>query len=101
MGDQMDPLYLVIMTALALIGLGAGWSLGSRQAAAFRAERDARLDDFRKAITDLAAAEERAKLVPDLQAELTRLRADSHQAQTELARLNAAQDERERAYEAR
>ncbi|WP_106639369.1 DNA recombination protein RmuC [Allosphingosinicella vermicomposti] len=97
----MDPSTLLLIAVTFLLGLGAGWFFGGLQAATFRTERDARLEDFRKAITDLAAAEERAKLVPDLQADLARLRADSHQAQTELARLNAAQEERERAYEAR
>ena len=97
----MDPLTLVMMVVLALIGLGAGWFLGSRQAATFRKERDARLEDFREAITDLAAAQERAKLIPALQEELARIRLDGQRAENELASLNAAQIERDRAYEAR
>jgi DNA recombination protein RmuC len=97
----MDPVVLIVTMVLVAGALAAGWLLGGRQAAAFRQERDARLDDFRKAIADLAAAEERAKLVPVLQEELARARSDGEAARTQVARLTAAQDERERAYEAR
>ena len=51
----MDPMLFAVVALL--LGLGAGWYIGNRQAAAYRAERDARLDDFRQAIADLAAAE--------------------------------------------
>ncbi|HEY6916590.1 MAG TPA: DNA recombination protein RmuC [Allosphingosinicella sp.] len=97
----MDPFTLLSILCALLAGLAAGWFAGNRQAAALRQDRDARLEDFRKAITDLAGAEERAKQVPALQEELMRVRSAAQQAQTELARIGAAQDERERAYEAR
>ena len=97
----MDPFTLLSILFALLAGLAVGWFAGNRQAAALRQDRDARLEDFRKAITDLAGAEERAKQVPALQEELVRVRSEAQQAQTELARLGAAQDERERAYEAR
>ena len=94
----MDPVILAI--AALLIGLGLGWFLGNRQAAAYRAERDSRLEDFRRAISDLAAAEERAKQVPALVEQLEQIRRDCGEAKTECARLSSSQEERERSYEA-
>ena len=46
----MDASVLLICALLLALGLALGWFLGSRQAAAFRKERDDRLDDFRRAI---------------------------------------------------
>ena len=97
----MDSAVILMSALLLLLGLGIGWFLGSRQVATLRAERDARLDDFRKAITDLAAAEERCKQVPTLQAQLDETRSACAEAKTECARLNSSQEERERAFEAR
>lgn len=92
----------MILVVVALVaGLGAGWFVGNRQAAAFRAERDQRLEDFRQAIADLAAAEERAKQVPMLQEQLEQVRRECGEARTECARLSSSQIERERAFEAR
>src|SRR3546814_15807076 len=62
-----------------------------------RAERDARAEDFRKAIIDLAGAEERARAVDGLRAELVALRNERDGARTELATLKADA----RAFEAR
>jgi DNA recombination protein RmuC len=97
----MDPLILIILLAAAIAGVGLGWLLGNRQASAYRVERDQRLDDFRRAIADLAAAEERAKQVPDLQVRLEEVRSDCAEARTECARLSSAQEERERGFELR
>jgi DNA recombination protein RmuC len=97
----MDSATLIIVVAAIAAGLGLGWFLGSRQAAAYRQERDARLDDFRKAITDLAAAEERARAVPELQSRLEQVRQECATAQQECARLSSTQEERERSFEAR
>jgi DNA recombination protein RmuC len=94
----MNPLAMAVLLAAAI---ALGWLLGSRQAASFRAERDQRLDDFRRAIADLAAAEERAKQVPDLQAKLEEVRRDCSDARTECARLSSSQEERERGFELR
>src|SRR3546814_11066173 len=79
------------------IGLALGWFAGNRGAAAMRAERDARAEDFRKAIIDLAGAEERARAVDGLRAELVALRNERDGARTELATLKADA----RAFEAR
>jgi DNA recombination protein RmuC len=94
----MDAAALVIAALLAILGVALGWYLGSRQAAAFRKERDERLEDFRRAITDLAAAEERAKQVPLLQQQLDAIRSDCNDARSECARLSASAEERERAF---
>lgn len=96
----MDPMALVVALLFLLVGL-AGWFLGNRRADAYRAERDARLEEFRKAITDLAAAEERARQLPALQAEVQELRRERDAARTELTALSSAQEEKERAFEVR
>ena len=96
----MDALLLVLILLVPL-GVALGWYLGSRQAAAYRKERDERLDDFRRAITELAAAEERAKQVPSLQAQLEEIRDQCSAAKTECARLSSSQEERERAFQER
>src|SRR3954464_4576173 len=97
----MEPLILIVIALVALSGAGLGWFLGNRSAAAFRAERDQRLDDFRRAIADLAAAEERARQVPELADKVEAMRRECAGAQQECARLSSAQDEREKAFEAR
>jgi DNA recombination protein RmuC len=97
----MDAVLLIVSALLLALGLALGWFLGSRQAAAFRKERDERLEDFRRAITDLAAAEERAKRVPLLQEQLDAVRGDCAAARSECARLSASAEERERSFEAR
>jgi DNA recombination protein RmuC len=96
----MDTLVLLIVAAAAVGGVALGWFLGSRQAAALRAERDARLEEFKRAIVDLAAAEERAKIVPELQAKLEQVRQDCSDAQQRCASLSSSQEERERAFQA-
>jgi DNA recombination protein RmuC len=97
----MDPLILLIILVAVIGGLGAGWFLGGRQAAALRTERDQLDQRFRDAIKDLAGAEERARQVPDLQTKLDAVRQDCAEARTECARLSSGQAERELAFEAR
>jgi DNA recombination protein RmuC len=97
----MNPLVLIVVVAALLGGAGLGWFLGNRSAALFRAERDQRLDDFRRAIADLAAAEERARQVPELSAKLDEMRSQCAAAQQECARLSAGREEHEKAFEAR
>jgi DNA recombination protein RmuC len=96
----MDSSVIMVSAMLLLVGLAAGWFLGNRQAAAFRKERDERLDDFRRAIADLAAAEERARQVPELQVKLDQVRQDCEAARTECARLASSHAERERSFAA-
>lgn len=97
----MDTTAFLLVIVALLLGLGAGWFLGSRQAASFRKERDDRLEEYRNAIADLAAAEERARHVPDLQAKLEEMRRECGDARAECARLSSAQEEKERAFELR
>ncbi|MDP8994022.1 MAG: DNA recombination protein RmuC [Pseudomonadota bacterium] len=97
----MEPVLILFVVLALALGVALGWYLGSRQAAAFRAERDERLDDFRRAITDLAAAEERAKQVPALHEQLEAARRECGEARSECARLSAAAEERERAFQDR
>nr|WP_265334070.1 DNA recombination protein RmuC [Sphingomonas sp. IC-11] len=72
-----------------LLGLAVGWWLAQRNVAAIRAERDARAEEFKKAIVDLAGAEERARAADALRQELTALRADRDAVRADVARLEA------------
>lgn len=96
----MDPVLLFAVVALMLGAAALGWYVGNRPAKAFREERDQRLEEFRRAITELSAAEERARQVPDLQAKLEEVRNQCSQAQQKCASLSSVQEERERAFEA-
>ena len=96
----MDVVALIIVALALLAGIALGWFLGGRQADAFRKERDERLEDFRRAITDLAGAEERAKRAEALQAQLDAVRNDCSDARTECARLSSSQEEREKSFQA-
>ncbi|WP_184003282.1 DNA recombination protein RmuC [Stakelama sediminis] len=70
-------------------GLAIGWFLGNRGVAAMRAERDARTEDFKAAITDLARAQEQANEVGRLRDVEERLRDERDAARLELADLKA------------
>lgn len=94
----MDALGIVLAAIVAMgIGLALGWFLGGRPAQALREERDRHLDNFRKAITDLAAAEERSRAVPQLQEALSAATNEREQARTELAGLRASAEARDAA----
>lgn len=94
----MDTLVLLIILLAVAAGVGLGWYLGNGQTLALKAERDKAMDDFKRAIVDLAGAEERARSVPDLQAKLEEVRNECSQAQQNCARLSSAQEEREKAF---
>jgi DNA recombination protein RmuC len=96
----MDPLVLLVLLLALAAGVALGWFLGQRPAAALRAERDKAMDDFKRAIVDLAGAEERARIVPELQAKLEQVRNDCSEAQQNCARLSSGQEEREKAFQA-
>ena len=86
----LDLLLIVPLLLLGLaLGCGLGWFVGNRQAGAFRDERDAQAESYRRAIADLAAAEERAKQVPLLQAQVEALRSERDAALRETATLQA------------
>lgn len=80
--------FLLVMVAL-LAGLVLGWWLGARPLAAARAESAARADEFKRAIVDLAGAEERARAVPGLTDELGRARGEREAAAARAAALEA------------
>ena len=64
-----------LLTAAALlIGLAISWFLGGRGAAQARADAAAREADFKRAIVDLAGAEERAKAAEQLRYDLASVR---------------------------
>jgi DNA recombination protein RmuC len=79
----------VVVALLVTLVVGAllGWFAGSRAAATLRAERDRREGDFKAAIADLAAAEERAKEIPELRDQLDAIRDQRDAARIELAEL--------------
>ena len=94
----MEPIILAFVTMLlGLIAGGfAGWFLGSRPAADWRARFVARdketrdLDEkYRRAITELAGASERAKLAGELSAQIAKVRDERDRFGTELATLKA------------
>jgi DNA recombination protein RmuC len=80
---EMTVALLVTLAVGALLG----WFAGSRANAALRADRDRREADFKAAITDLAAAEERAREIPELRDQLNAIRDQRDAARIELAEL--------------
>ncbi|GAA0333944.1 hypothetical protein GCM10009087_50240 [Sphingomonas oligophenolica] len=85
------------MIATLLVGLAVGWFLGAGGTAAARAERDARTEEFKRAIVDLAGAEERARVAAQLREEIDVIRAERDGFRTENATLRAHSE----AFEAR
>lgn len=86
----MDPVVVIaLIVVVLLLGLAAGWWLGGRGTAALRVERDRREADFKSAIADLAAAEERAAQAMGLRVEVSDLRNERDMARLELAELRA------------
>jgi DNA recombination protein RmuC len=92
---------LIVMAAAALLGLAAGWLGWGRGAASLRTERDELREKFGRAITELAAAEERARRADALQAQLDETRADREAARIELQGVRAEAQAREAAFEQR
>ena len=94
----MDPVLAILLVVAALVvGAVLGWFLGNRGVDAARAERDAREADFKKAITDLALASDRAARMGELVSENETLRIERDTARLDLATLKADA----RAFEAR
>jgi DNA recombination protein RmuC len=85
----LDPVTLVIITVALLGALALGWYLGGRGAAQARAEKDARTEEFKRAIVELAGAEERARSAAQLREELDLIRDERDAARTDLATLKA------------
>ncbi len=85
----MEPVAVLFIFVALVLGLAAGWWFASRTAATLRAERDARATEFKKAIVDLAGAEERARAADALRQELAVIRDDRDAARADIARLEA------------
>ncbi len=85
----MDSLALILTVVALLGGLALGWFLGSRGTMQARADLARRETDFKAAISDLAAAEERAGEIPGLRAELSHIRDERDEARLQLTELRA------------
>lgn len=85
----MDPLILLLFAALIGAGIGLGWFLGSRQAAAFRQERDSLQERVGQAEVAAAAAEERAKAGELLRMTLSEVTRERDEALRQVASLQA------------
>lgn len=85
----MDAIAIIIVIAALLAGLGAGWFLGSRQGATFRAERDALQQRAGQAEVTAAAAEERARQGELLRMTLNEVTQERDEAQRQLAAMQA------------
>ena len=90
----MEPIIFTIVALL--LGLAVGWFFGSRPVADWSARFSARdseareLDEkYRRAITELAGASERARLVDDLSGQIAKVREERDRFGTELATLRA------------
>jgi len=88
----VDPIALILIVVALLAGLAVGWLLGSRGVARERSGREAREADFKRAITELASAEERAKEVAPLREQVEAIRDERDSAKLQLAELRAKAD---------
>ena len=80
----MTGLTISLMTVAALlVGLGLGWFLGGRGVAQARSDAATREADFKRAIVDLAGAEERAKAAEQLRYDLAGMRDERDVARLE------------------
>jgi DNA recombination protein RmuC len=77
------------LTFALVLGAILGWFIASRAASDLRAERDRREADFKQAIVDLAAAEERAKEVHPLREQLDAIRDERDIVRLQLTELRA------------
>ena len=83
-------LEIVIALIVALLaGAALGWFMANRRVHDLRTERDKREADFKAAIVDLAAAEERAREIPELRDQLDAIRDERDVARLHLTELRA------------
>lgn len=85
----MEPAVFLFVLLALIAGLVAGWWISSRGVSALRLERDARMEEFKRAIVDLAGAEERAKAADALRHELSAIRNERDAGRADIARLEA------------
>ncbi|WP_305096607.1 DNA recombination protein RmuC [Croceibacterium aestuarii] len=79
----MDTTAAILLIVALIAGLAAGWFLGNRPAAGFQAELGKREEEFKRAATELAAA----------QIELATLRANAENFDKQIAALKEAREE--------
>jgi DNA recombination protein RmuC len=80
---------ILLPLLMMLAGIVLGWFLGGRGVAQARAERDQRTEEFKRAIVELASAEERAKAAVGLRDELETIRHERDSARLEAVELRA------------
>ncbi|MXO84766.1 DNA recombination protein RmuC [Altererythrobacter aurantiacus] len=104
----MDTIALILIIVALLIGGAAGWFMGSRPVADWKArhaERDAEArevdEKFRRAIVDLENATVRAQAADTLADKLEQVRSDRESLAGRLASLESGAEARERALEER
>lgn len=85
----MTPELLLAAFIALVAGAALGWLVARRELAALRQDRDAQLEQFKRAIVDLAAAEERCRAGEGARAELARAGEALHE---ELARARAERE---------
>lgn len=85
----MTPEILLAAIVALVFGALIGWIVAQRAVAAMRAERDARTEEFKRAIVDLAGAEERARAAEALRGELVQARDEREAARLQVSRLEA------------
>ncbi len=81
--------YLLVAFVAVVLGALLGWIAGKRMADGFRRERDEQVEQFKRAITDLAGAEERARATEGLRTELAQARDERETARLQVSRLEA------------
>jgi DNA recombination protein RmuC len=83
----MDSVIFLVIVLALVIGVGLGWLLGSRGVAEARAERDARTEEFKRAIAELAVASERVRDMPELREALEETTRERDRARLECVEL--------------
>lgn len=85
----MDILMVAVLVVAVLAALALGWMLGGRGVVQARADAAAREAEFKRAIVELAGAEERARAGEALRGDVLALRDERDIARLELVELRA------------
>ena len=85
----MSPAAAVAVIVALAVGLALGWFLGGRGAAAARAERDARIEEFKRAVAELAQSRDE---VAAIRQELEAARIDNATLRAELRALGEGKE---------
>jgi len=85
----MSPAAAIAVIVALAVGLALGWFLGGRGAAAARAERDARTEEFKRAVAELAQSRDEAAVIRQ---ELEAARIDNATLRAELRALGEGKE---------